>query len=101
MTLATARDLALIVLAAQGCVLILVLGGGLFLATRGLGQGLGWLQGIGFPRLRRFADLVAARTRLYSAKVTAPFLKLETTRYRAAYSLRLTVHLLRQRRRSP
>lgn len=101
MTLATARDLALIVLAAQGCVLILVLGVGLFLATRGLGQGLRWLQGTGFPRLRDVTRLVAERTRVYSANVTAPLLALETARYRVGYSFHLALRLLRQRRRSP
>ncbi|MCX7852053.1 MAG: hypothetical protein N2383_04645 [Caldilineales bacterium] len=101
MTLATARDLALIVLAAQGCVLILVLGAGLFLATRGLGRGLGWLQGVGFPRLRHWTQLAAERTRFYSQKVTAPLLALETARYQAGFSLGLIVRLLRQRRRSP
>ncbi len=100
MTLAVARDLALIVLVAQGCVFTLVLGAGLFLATRGLHKGSRWLEATGFPQLHRFARLLAERTRLYSEKVTAPLLKLEVARYQAAYSLRFAFHLLRQRRRS-
>jgi hypothetical protein len=99
MTLATARDLALLVLMAQGCVFTLVLGAGLFLATRGLHQGLRWLETTGFPQLQHVARLLAARTRLYSEKVTAPWLKLEVARYQAAHSLRFAFHLLRQRRR--
>ncbi len=99
MTLAIARDLALLVLLAQGCVVTLVLGAGLFLATRGLRKGLRWLEGTGFPRLHRFARVLAEQSHWYSAKVTAPLLELEVARYQAAYILRLTFHLLRQRRR--
>jgi|GEM_PF-4189351 len=100
MTLEIARDLALLVLMAQGCVLTLVLGTGLFLATRGLRKGLRWLEATGLPRLHRFVRLLAERTQVYSAKVTAPWLKLEVARYQVAHSLRFAFHLLRQRRRS-
>lgn len=98
MTLATARDLSIILLSLEVLVIVLLLGAVLFLTTRGLSQGIKWLRTIGFPEVQRYSRLVADRTAVYSAKVTDPIVGLETTIHQTRRAARAMPRLLRQRR---
>ncbi len=99
MTLATARDLSIILLSLEALVIMIILGAVLFLTTRGLNQGVRWLRTIGFPEAQRFGRLVADQTTVYSAKVAAPIVGLETTVHQVRGAARAMPRLLRQRRR--
>lgn len=98
MTLATARDLSIILLSLEALVITLILGAVLFLTTRGLSQGIRWLRTIGFPEVQRYGRLVSDQTKFYSAKVTAPIVAVETTVHQARGSVSAIPRFLRRRR---
>ena len=82
MTLRTAADLSIILLAIEAFAVAVVLGVVLFYAARGMRMGNKWLRRIGFPEAQRYARLMASQTQTYSNKVTQPIVSVETSTHR-------------------
>ncbi|MBX7235639.1 MAG: hypothetical protein K1X65_14730 [Caldilineales bacterium] len=98
MTLATARDLSIILLAIEAFVFALVIGAALYFVTRGMRRGNQWLRTIGFPEAQRYARLIAEQTQVYSDKVTRPIVQVETSTHRARRTVAAVPGLFRNRR---
>jgi hypothetical protein len=98
MTLATARDLSIILLALEAFVFTVIIGVVLYFVARGLRLGNQWLRKIGFPEAQRYARLIAEQSQVIRDKVTRPIVQVETSAHRARRTAAAVPSLFRNRR---
>ncbi len=77
MSLQTAANLSIILLALEGFVIALPLGVALYYALRGLRQGRMWMRNVGLPQGQRYAAMTADAAQKVSQKVTDPLMQVE------------------------
>lgn len=97
MTLSTAADLSIILLAIEAFVVAVALGALLFFAARGMRMGNKWLRRIGFPEAQRYARLMSSQTQTYSNKITQPIVSAETATHRVRKTVSAIPRTIAQR----
>ena len=98
MTLTDWTNLAIILLAVEAFVFVLIPAVLLYYSVRGMQSTRAWLRTIGLPQSQRISRLVAERTNTYSAKVTEPFVQVEASTTQARATLSAFPNLIRRRR---
>ncbi|NOX63167.1 MAG: hypothetical protein GXP42_14675 [Chloroflexi bacterium] len=100
MNLATGRDLALIFLAIESIVIVLVLGVALYFSYKYTREAARWLRRIGLPQAQRYTSLASKMSREYSQKVTDPIIQTETKISQVTGAISAFSKALQRRQRS-
>jgi len=97
MTIENWRDIALILLAIESFLLVLIPGILFYFLWRGTRIAIRWLKQTGFPQAHRYSHLASETTHIYSQKISEPFTRIETGKTAFAGTLRSIATTLKQR----